>query len=44
MLRKVITDFYRFNPKFPTNFWWPKDVSYQNPIRAIKYSESGVWF
>ena len=31
-----ITDHYKYNPKRPINYRWPKEVSYQNPISAIE--------
>ena len=32
---KRVSVHYKFNPRWPTNYTWPKQVSYQNPVKKV---------
>ncbi len=43
VIKKRVTEHYLYNPEYPLNYRWPEQVSYLNPITALKI-ESGVLY
>ncbi len=35
---KRVNEHYKYDARRPINFRWPKKLSYQNPIRGLKWS------
>ncbi len=35
-----VTEHLRYNPAYPINYTWPEQVSYQNPIEAVKVRDT----
>ncbi len=38
--KKRVSDHYNFNPEYAVNYTWPEQVSYFNPVTAVKGVDS----
>ncbi len=41
---KRANEHFNFYAKYPVNYSWPDEISYQNPITGLNSDTAGIWF